>query len=329
MDDPNLTDFFKTLPAQVINEGTAFGPFSIRDYIQASPDEAVKFHFQATLSNGEPLPSGLSCTDMGVISGTPGKGTQGYYEIDITADNQAGVFHTATFSLTIEPSLAAATTAEAAKAEAAKAEAAKAEAAKAEAAKAEAAKAEAAKAVVSDKKPAEVSPLPVSKKRVWEALEKNLAIPDLAQLMELPVTINEVYYLLERWAMLTIWDAFNLDPAGEKHPITLEGASPHYHVYDCGSCLVAAPKDLFTYKRTLEDALNTARAMACEVYKRNWTIEFAGFDKMVRAAWLELQLLADKHGHALDILHFEARPEDLKLYAFKLGGNVPTKSSSA
>src|SRR3990167_941369 len=117
MDDAEPIDFFKSIPPQSTNEGATFGPFIIRDYVQASPEEMAAFHFQVTLSNGEPLPNGLICTDDGILSGIPAKGTDGYYEIDLTANNQAGVFHTATFSLTINPSLmAAASTATAAEA---------------------------------------------------------------------------------------------------------------------------------------------------------------------------------------------------------------------
>jgi hypothetical protein len=152
------------------------------------------------------------------------------------------------------------------------------------------------------------------KAQVWEALGHDLPLPDMTELYSRPVTMADVYYLLERWATITVWDAFNLDPAGERVALTLEGASPHYHVYDRGSCIVAAPKDLFTHERTLEDALQTARAIAREVYQRGWTIEFAGFEKMVRACWVELQLLGDKNGKHLEILHFDPSIKELRVY---------------
>ncbi|GEM_PF-784441 len=162
---------------------------------------------------------------------------------------------------------------------------------------------------------AEGTSLGDAKAQMWDALVHDLPIPDLATLLNRPITSTEIYYLLQRFAVLTIWDIYNLEPAGDKVLLKLSGASKHYNVYDRGSCLVAAPKDLFSYERTLEDALKTARAMAGEVYKRGWTIEFSGFNKMVRAAWVEVQILGDKHGKPLEVLHFEPTPEDVKLYA--------------
>lgn len=158
------------------------------------------------------------------------------------------------------------------------------------------------------------------KSEVWEALGKNLPLPDMAEILNRPITLTEVYYLLQRFATLTIWDVYNLDYPSEKKPLILEGVSPHYTVYDRGCCIVGAPKDLFSHERNLEDAMKTARAMAREVYKRGWVIEFAGFDKMVRSAWVELQLLAEKHGKALEILHYTATPGDVKIFDAELKG---------
>lgn len=155
------------------------------------------------------------------------------------------------------------------------------------------------------------------KSRVWEALGKDLPLPDIGDIYNRPITAVEVYYLLQRFATMTIWDVYNLDPPGDKKILTLEGASKHYNIYDRGSCIVGVPKDLFSHERTLEDALQTSRAMAREVFDRNWTIEFAGFDKMVRGAWVELQVLGDKHGKQLEILHYTPSPEDLRIYTAK------------
>lgn len=155
------------------------------------------------------------------------------------------------------------------------------------------------------------------KSQVWEALGKNLPLPDMSALQDRPITVQEIYYLLERWGTLTIWDAFNLEPAGVKHLLSLEGASKHYHVYDRGSCLVAAPVDLFSSERTLEDGLQTARAMAREVYQRGWTIQMAGFDKFIRAAWVEVQLLGDKYGKSLDVINFNPSQGEVKIYTMQ------------
>lgn len=164
------------------------------------------------------------------------------------------------------------------------------------------------------------------KSKVWEALGQNLPLPDMGDLLNRPVTAIEVYYLLQRWATLTVWDVYNLDYPGEKVLITLPGQSSHYHIYDRGSCLVGAPKDLYSHERTLEDALQTARAIAREVYKRGWTIEFAGFNKMVRAAWVELQILGDVHGKQLEIMHYTPSSEDLKLYVNQAKAKGPQNS---
>lgn len=258
----------KPIPPQVVNEGAAYGPFHLQPFIKTPDNSTVQF--SGELTSGESLPKGMICTEDGILTGIPGKGTHGNYEIKITASNEAG-FVEAIFVLTIKPSLTTNTT----------------------------------------------EYMDQLKTQVWQALENNLPVPDLGDILDRPVTALDIYYLLERWAMLTIWDAFNLDPAGEKHLLVLEGASPHYNVYDRGSCLVASPKDLFSHERTLEDALQTARAMAREVYDRGWTIELAGFDKMTRAAWVEIQHLGDKHGKQLDIINFSPNPDDIKIYSIQ------------
>lgn len=155
------------------------------------------------------------------------------------------------------------------------------------------------------------------KSQVWEALAKNLPLPDLSDLLERPISPAEIYYLLERFAYLKVWDVYNLEIPGERKELALEGASPHYHIYDRGSCLVALPKELFSHERTLEDALQTSRAMAREVYKRGWVVELVGFHKMARAAWIEIQSLGDKFGKRLEVLHYSPTTEDIKLYAMQ------------
>lgn len=153
------------------------------------------------------------------------------------------------------------------------------------------------------------------KSEVWDALGKDLPIPDLAELYNRPITPLEIYYLMERWGTLTVWNANDLEPAGEKKLLTLVDASKHYHVYDRGSCLVASPKDLFSSARTLEDGLQTARAVAREVFKRGWAIQMAGFDKFLRAAWVEVQLLGDKHGKKLEVINYSPTYNEVKVYS--------------
>lgn len=159
------------------------------------------------------------------------------------------------------------------------------------------------------------------KSRIWEALGKDLPLPEISEIMNRPVTDADIYYLLQRYATLTIWDVYNLEPPTEKHLLSLEGCSKHFNIYDRGSCLVAGPKELFSHERTLEDALQTARVIAREVYKRGWVVEFAGFDKMVRASWIELQIMGDKHGKQIEVLHYTPSESDRKIYTAR--ANMP------
>lgn len=256
----------KPIPPQMVNEKAAYGPLNLKDFIK-TPDSDVPPRFQAEIKGGASLPKGLICTTDGILTGIPAQGTEGSYEIVLTAANDEGSFQV-TVPFTIKAGLS----------------------------------------VTS------ANYLDQLKTQVWVALDQHLPIPDLAEMYERPITSLEIYYLLERYGILKIWDAFNLEPPGPLKELHLEDASPHYHVYDRGSQLVAAPKDLYSHERTLEDGLKTARAMAREVYKRNWTIELAGFDKMTRACWVELQHLADKFGHKLDVINFDPSLDDMKIY---------------
>lgn len=261
MEAPEL---MKEIPPQVVNERAAYGPFDLKNFVKAKDGTPV--HFMAELADGKALPKGLICTEDGLVTGIPGKGTQGNYEIVLTIKNEAGTIQTK-FSFVIKPSPTT-----------------------------------------------DINYIDQLKSQVWQALEQNLPIPDLSELFERDITPLDLYYLLERWGIVTMWDAFNLEAPGEKVLLKLEGASPHYNVYDRGSCLVMAPKDLYSYERTIADGLQTARAMAREVYRRNWTIEMAGFDKMMRAAWVEIQHLNDQHGKNLEIINYRPSDEDLKVY---------------
>ncbi len=254
------------IPSQVVNELASYGPFDLKQFIQAA-EGMPALRFQAELKSGEALPKGMICTSDGILTGIPAKDTQGNYEVVVTAEGDSGA-QTATFVLTIKPSLAS----------------------------------------------GDSDYLDKLKAQVWEALQQHLPIPELGEMLERPISKLDIYYLLERWGIITIWDAFNLDPPSEKKLLTLEGVSKHYNVYDRGSSLIACPKDLFSHERNLEDSLQTARAMAREVYKRNWTIEMAGLDKMVRAAWLQIQHLGDESGKHLEIINYTPSPDDIRLY---------------
>lgn len=152
------------------------------------------------------------------------------------------------------------------------------------------------------------------KAMIWEALQNQQPLPDLNVLMSLPITALDIYYLLERWGTLTIWDAFNLDSPSAKKLLKLEGLNEHYQIYDRGSSLIMAPTDLFSIERTTFHGVQAARILAKEVYKRNWTIEMAGFDKWMHTAWVEFQMLGDKNGKYLEIVNYTPTPEELRAY---------------
>jgi hypothetical protein len=151
------------------------------------------------------------------------------------------------------------------------------------------------------------------KAKIWEALGEGLPLPDLGDLLNRPITHEDIAYLLERFATLKIWDVYNLDPTSEPVLLNLPGVSKHYNVYDRGCYIVAAPKDLYNEERTSADALITAKAMAAEVHKRGWTVEFTGFAKMAKAAWVELQVLGKKTGKEIEVIRYDPDPADLRL----------------
>jgi hypothetical protein len=155
------------------------------------------------------------------------------------------------------------------------------------------------------------------KPQVWDALGKDLPTPSLQDILTRPITATEIYYLLQRFASLTIWDVSNLNTPAEKTLIALPEANKYYNIFDMGSCLVGAPKDLFTHERTLADALQTAQVMAREAHKRFHTIEFSGFNKMISAAYVEMQVLTNTTGKQLNILHYTPKPLELDMVAVK------------
>jgi len=150
------------------------------------------------------------------------------------------------------------------------------------------------------------------KQDIWQAILQGQSIPELTALLDRPITHQEVYYLLSRVAYFVIWDANNANPAGPLSALALKNASEHFHVYDRGSCIVATPKHLFDHTRTLFDAVKTAQAIAQEVFQRGWAVEFGGFDKMVRAAWVEFELLSQKHTKTVEYSYFNPTAHDVE-----------------
>lgn len=152
------------------------------------------------------------------------------------------------------------------------------------------------------------------KSKIWEALEQGLPTPEITELINHPITKDDINYLVERMAPFIIWDVFNLDPPHVKQLLNFENLNKHYNIYDCGSCLVGAPKELFSHERTMEDAYQMARVMAREVYKRGWTVEFSGIEKVKRVAWVELSHLSEEFGKKVTIISHTATQRDIQLY---------------
>lgn len=273
----------KPIPPQVVNEGGAFGPLNLNDFIQSSPTEKSPLQFYAELSDGRSLTQGLICTENGTLGGIPAAGTEGFYEIVIHAKNPSGAELTANMQLTVKERISMLE----------------------------------GHQYFTD-----------LKAKIWEALGENSPLPEIESLLDRPLTLVEVYYLIQRFATMTIWDVHNLDQPGDNVKLELEGANPHFQIYDRGSCLVGAPVDLFSHERTLSDALQTARVMAREAYKRGWTVELTGFNKMVRATWVEIQILSAKHGKPLEVLHYEPTEADQKLYHKEEQARVQSGKSS-
>lgn len=145
----------------------------------------------------------------------------------------------------------------------------------------------------------------------------SLVLPTLKDVMNRPVSATEVYYLLERFATFFIWDFYNFEQPAKVGLLESPTISPHFNVWDMGSCIVGAPKDLYSHARTLRDALVTAEAMAEIVYMRDWTVEFSGFDKMSHAAWGKLQDLGDLNDKHIEVMHFSPTVKDVKLCALR------------
>jgi hypothetical protein len=151
------------------------------------------------------------------------------------------------------------------------------------------------------------------KNKVWQSLLSGISFPDIADLINMPVTKEDVQYLLERYGSFTMWDVFNLDPPGIKHQLELPMQNPHYNIYDCGSCIVGAPKELYSDERTFEDAVQTVRAMARVVHERGWTVELGGTRRLMRAAWLEFQQLDEFSDKKIHVVSYQPTERDVKV----------------
>ena len=145
-----------------------------------------------------------------------------------------------------------------------------------------------------------------ARQEAWQALAKQGVLPEsIQEIIERPITSRDIYYLLGRFASFTVWNADDLRLADNGQLIQVAGISDKFNVYDFEVCLVAIPKDLYSYDRGLGDALQTARAVVREVYNRKWNVEFGGFDRMADAAWYEAYDLNAQGEHQMEIRNYE------------------------
>ena len=130
---------------------------------------------------------------------------------------------------------------------------------------------------------------------------------------------EDVYFLLGRYATLTIWDFNSPGPAGEFAGV-LESPSGA-KVYDFTNCLSTSPGEkMFDQHRSLAGDLATSQFMLEEAHRRGWIVELSGYDKMVRAAWVRaMQLDMTVEGYQPDA-------NDYELYLSKHTSNFQPKT---
>lgn len=212
----------------------------------------VPLKFSAELSLGGPIPENLTCSEEGIISGILGKNTAALLPHAVNVVAQGEGIEPLIFDIYLY--IAAAEGAELAE-------------------------------------PSELEFDLEQFDQYWKAFHDKLELPDLEELLTRRITKRDIYYFISKFATLTVWNADDYRPADEGQLIEISGASEHFMVYNFDVAIVATPKDLYSTTRTLGDALQTARAMVQEAYKRKWNIELAGFDKMVSASWVEAEWL--------------------------------------
>jgi hypothetical protein len=148
------------------------------------------------------------------------------------------------------------------------------------------------------------------KSEIWQKIFDGETPEEITQLFSGNPTFAEIYYMIGRFADFVIWNADDHVPPGALKELPLDGLSEHFKVIDRGPCLVSLPLDLYSHERTLTDSLEVARLMAREVFKRGWRVEFGGFDKMVSAAWVELQLCMKREKNSISIVFYEPSQYD-------------------
>jgi len=154
----------------------------------------------------------------------------------------------------------------------------------------------------------------LKKEKVWEALKEGLDIPEVGDITNRPITINDIRYIMEKITPLIIWNVFDVNAPSEKTILQIEGLNEHYNIYDCGSCLVGTPKELYSTERTTKDQYDMAKSLAREAHNRDWTVEFAGLEKPIRIAWTEIKLRDHITGKQTNIIDHTASEKDIGVY---------------
>ncbi|OGT57730.1 MAG: hypothetical protein A3F43_02365 [Gammaproteobacteria bacterium RIFCSPHIGHO2_12_FULL_42_10] len=140
-------------------------------------------------------------------------------------------------------------------------------------------------------------------------------MPDLTQqAMNRPVTREDVCYLLERYGAYVLYNASDLTPASKAEILNLAEISKHFIVTDCGSSLVASPKQLFSHERTMSDADQTICAMLVEASRRGWDkVQYVGPPRGNRVLWTASQIL-EEQGKKIELVDYQPTVQDLKRY---------------
>ncbi|HCU05027.1 MAG: hypothetical protein A2X77_06130 [Gammaproteobacteria bacterium GWE2_42_36] len=265
------------------NEGSELTPIDLKTLINNPSNEPLTFALE--LSTGGELPAGLTCTAEGIIQGTPAIGTHQDVPYDIVVVAQAATTEPLVFAIQL---LILASESNQNNAEYTITEAVD---------------------IVDE----------LAFKNYWQSVMENLDLPDLETLLTRKITKSELYYLLERFATFTVWNADDLRLAVDGKAIEINGASSLFQVYDFEVALVASPKDLYATNRTLADCVQTARAMIQEAHHRKWNVELTGYDKMIRAAGIEAarlnKIMAD---YTMEIENYELTDADFEILNYTL-----------
>ncbi len=248
------------VPNFEVAEGSEFPAVDLNQYIENPTDKPLKFI--AELTNDQPLPTGLFCSESGKLYGVPAIGTakKRHYDVLVIVQGET------TLPLILSVSI-----------------------------------------LIYNPK----TESPEYLEFYWQALLGGVdpsLLPDIQKALTRDVTPSDIYYLLGRFSTFIIWNADDLSSPDKGRIIELSDANERFNVYDFDVALVASPKDLYDPNRTLRNGIETAQAMIHEVQCRKWNIEFAGYDKLVRAAWLEVQKLnrlQKGEGHIIEVYHYE------------------------